>query len=74
MFLIIIINPIWPALVFPKLVKTVQNLPQAGSAILSITSLLNKFVKDIPRLIVGFPVISLDKEFKIIAFSAENII
>ena len=46
--LIIIINPIRPALVVPKFVKTVQNLPQADSAILSITSWLNKFVNDIP--------------------------
>ena len=46
--LIIIINPIRPALVVPKLVKIVQNLRHADSAILSITSLLNKFVNDIP--------------------------
>ena len=46
--LIIIINPIRPALVVPKFVKIVQNLPQADSAILSITSWLNKFVNNIP--------------------------
>ena len=38
--LIIIINPIRPALVVPKFVKIVQNLRQADSAILSITSWL----------------------------------
>ena len=38
--LIIIINPIRPALVVPKLVKIVQNQPHADSAILSITSSL----------------------------------
>ena len=43
--LIIIINPIRPALVVPKLV---QIYPHGDSAILSIASSLNKFVNDIP--------------------------
>ena len=46
--LIIIINPIRLTLVVLKLVKIVQNLPQADSATLSITSSLNKFVNNIP--------------------------
>ena len=46
--LIIIINPIKPALVVPKFAKTVQNLSQADAAILSITSWLNKFVNEFP--------------------------
>ena len=46
--LIIIINPMRPALVVPKLVKIVPNLSQVDSAILSITSSLNKFDNDIP--------------------------
>ena len=46
--LIIRINPIRPALVVPKLVKIVQNLPHADSAVLSITYSLNKFVNYIP--------------------------
>ena len=62
------------AIVAPKLVKIVQNLLHEDSTILSITSSLDKFVKDIHQLIVGCPVISLAKEFIIIAFSAENII
>ena len=57
--LIIIINPMRPALVVPKLVKIVPNLSQVDSAILSITSSLNKFDNDIPWLIVGCRVISL---------------
>ena len=72
--LIIIINSIRPPLVVPKLVKIVQNLPHADSAILSITSSLNKFVNHIPTLIVRYPVISLAKEFRIIGFSDGNII
>ena len=46
--LIIIINPMRPAPVDPKLVKIVRNLPHADSAILSITSPSNKFVNHIP--------------------------
>ena len=38
--LIIIINSIRPALVVPNFVKIVQNLPEADSAILLITSWL----------------------------------
>ena len=45
--LIIIINPINPALVVPKFIKRVQNRAYADSAILSIISSLNKFVRDI---------------------------
>ena len=73
---IIIINPIRPAIVVPKLVKIVQNLPHADSAILSITSSLNKFVNDIHYFIYYFIIyiISLAKEFRIIGFSAGSII